>query len=87
MLEQTRQKYIKGVSPLTKGPKEDPPPKPALLNITINLPDLFLECIQELIVQERVPSRSEAIRNALREFLSKEIAFINDLKKMGSKES
>ncbi|MBA7492427.1 hypothetical protein ES702_02977 [subsurface metagenome] len=41
-------------------------------NITINIPDLYDENIQKLIKMDIVPSRSEAIRIALREYLQKE---------------
>lgn len=46
--------------------------KPALRNITINLPHQYDEIIQKLIKIKLIPSRSEAIRTALREFLQKE---------------
>lgn len=41
-------------------------------NITINIPDIYDDNIQLLIKQKLIPSRSEAIRTALREFLHKE---------------
>ncbi|MHA1932162.1 MAG: ribbon-helix-helix domain-containing protein [Promethearchaeota archaeon] len=43
--------------------------KPKMVNITINLPQIYDENIQKLIREKIVPSRSEAIRIALREFL------------------
>ena len=43
--------------------------KPKMVNITINLPEIYDENIQKLIREKIVPSRSEAIRIALREFL------------------
>jgi Arc/MetJ-type ribon-helix-helix transcriptional regulator len=46
--------------------------KPELRNITINLPDQYDEVIQKLIHLKLIPSRSEAIRTALREFLQDE---------------
>ncbi len=46
--------------------------KPVLRNITINLPNQYDEIIQKLIRLKIVPSRSEAIRTALREFLQTE---------------
>lgn len=46
--------------------------KPELRNITINLPDQYDEVIQKLIRLKLIPSRSEAIRTALREFLHDE---------------
>jgi len=43
-----------------------------MTNITINLPDCYEKNIQKLIKMKLTSSRSEAIRNALREFLHKE---------------
>ena len=41
-------------------------------NITINIPDIYDKKIQELIKAKILPSRSEAVRLALREFLHNE---------------
>jgi len=41
-------------------------------NITINIPDIYDINIQKLIKMNVVPSRSEAIRTALREFFRAE---------------
>ncbi|MFX1346500.1 MAG: ribbon-helix-helix domain-containing protein [Promethearchaeota archaeon] len=46
--------------------------KPKMINITINLPEIYDQNIQKLIKMKIVPSRSEAIRIALREFLHNE---------------
>lgn len=46
--------------------------KPKMVNITINLPQIYDQNIQKLIKMKVVPSRSEAIRIALREFLHNE---------------
>lgn len=46
---------------------------------TINLPEKYLDAIQVLIKFERYPSRSEALRTAIREFLEKETDFKDDL--------
>jgi Arc/MetJ-type ribon-helix-helix transcriptional regulator len=46
--------------------------KPKMVNITINLANIYDENIQRLIAMKIVPSRSEAIRIALREYLRKE---------------
>ena len=46
--------------------------KPKMVNITINLPAIYDENIQKLIRLKIVPSRSEAIRIALREYLYNE---------------
>ncbi|MHA2184516.1 MAG: ribbon-helix-helix domain-containing protein [Promethearchaeota archaeon] len=47
-------------------------PKRKMVNITINLPEIYDENIQKLIRMKILPSRSEAIRVALREFLHNE---------------
>ncbi|MEA3248428.1 MAG: ribbon-helix-helix domain-containing protein [Nanoarchaeota archaeon] len=47
--------------------------------ITINLPEKYLAAIQVLNDLGIYPSRSEAIRIALRDFLSKELQFYQDL--------
>ena len=46
--------------------------KTELRNITINLPDQYDDVIKKLIRLKLIPSRSEAIRTALREFLHEE---------------
>jgi len=46
--------------------------KPKMRNITINIPEIYDENIQKLIKMKLIPSRSEAIRVALREFLHNE---------------
>ncbi|MHA1294078.1 MAG: ribbon-helix-helix domain-containing protein [Promethearchaeota archaeon] len=47
--------------------------------ITINLPTRYLTAIQVLNDLGIYPSRSEAIRIALRDFLSKELKMYNEL--------
>lgn len=47
--------------------------------ITINLPEKYLEAIQILQDMNIYPSRSEAIRIALQDFLSNELKMYNDL--------
>jgi Arc/MetJ-type ribon-helix-helix transcriptional regulator len=54
--------------------------KKKMVNITINLPDIYDENIQRLIGMKIVASRSEAIRTALRDFLHNEY---NNLKLLG----
>ena len=46
--------------------------RPTMQNITINIPDIYDVNIQKLIKMNVVPSRSEAIRTALREFFRTE---------------
>lgn len=53
---------------ISKNEKE----KISMKNITINIPDLYDKKIQWLIERKLIPSRSEAIRTALREFLHNE---------------
>ncbi len=47
--------------------------------ITINLPEKYLQAIQILNDMGVYPSRSEAIRIALNEFLAKELKMYKDL--------
>ena len=51
---------------------EEKPVKISMQNITINIPDNYERNIQKLIKMKLLPSRSEAIRTALREFLQRE---------------
>lgn len=46
--------------------------KNPMQNITINIPDIYDFNIQKLIKAKIVPSRSEAIRTAIREFFHEE---------------
>ncbi len=46
--------------------------KISMKNITINIPEIYDKKIQWLIKRKLIPSRSEAIRTALREFLHNE---------------
>ena len=52
---------------------------PKLMNISINYPIIYEEMIQQLISAGLYPSRSEAIRTAIREFLRKDITFYNEI--------
>ncbi len=54
--------------------------KPRMKNITIYIPEIYDDNIQKLIKMKLLPSRSEAIRIALREFLHREY---NNLKILG----
>ena len=47
--------------------------------ITINLPEKYLEAIQTLNDLGVYPSRSEAIRTAVRQFLDDELKMFNNL--------
>jgi Arc/MetJ-type ribon-helix-helix transcriptional regulator len=46
--------------------------KTKMTNITINIPNIYDENIKKLIELKIIPSRSEAIRTALREFIHNE---------------
>ncbi|MBY9002689.1 MAG: ribbon-helix-helix protein, CopG family [Candidatus Lokiarchaeota archaeon] len=46
--------------------------KPRMVNITINIPHLYDENIHKLMDMKIFPSRSEAIRVALKEYLQEE---------------
>ena len=54
--------------------------------ITINLPEKYLDAIQILIDKEIYPSRSEALRIALRDFLANELKLYDDLENSHFKE-
>ena len=54
--------------------------------ITINLPEKYLSAIQTLNDLGIYPSRSEAIRSALRDFLSEELKMDQDLEENKFKE-
>jgi len=43
-----------------------------MVNITINIPEIYDKNIQKLIAMKLVPSRSEAVRIALLEYLQEE---------------
>jgi len=58
------------VNSILPNPKKEK--KRAMQNITINIPDIYDTNIQKLIKMKIVPSRSEAIRMALREFFKNE---------------
>jgi len=60
--------------------KENNKKKKKMVNITINLPEIYDENIKKLISMKIVASRSEAIRTALRDFLHDEY---NNLKLLG----
>lgn len=55
--------------------------------VTINIPDMFVDAIARLTDQGLYPSRSEAIRSALRDFLKNELEMVNALMNMGSKDA
>lgn len=48
-------------------------------NITINYPDIYDKKIKELIQKKIIPSRSEGVRTAIREFLHNEYNYNLDL--------
>jgi len=46
---------------------------------TINLPEQYIESLDYLVDLGYFPSRSESIRQALKQFLSKEQIFVNEI--------
>ena len=65
----SKKKLKQGRGKPSKGKQKKKTP---LKNITINIPDIYDENIQKLIALKVIPSRSEAVRMALRDFLHKE---------------
>ena len=51
---------------------DDDNKKRKMVNITINIPDIYDANIQKLIKMNLLSNRSEAVRIALREYLQKE---------------
>ena len=47
--------------------------------VTINIPDQYLDCIQVLVGLGYYPSRSEAVRQALKRFLTEESKITTDM--------
>jgi len=46
---------------------------------TINVPDSYLDCIEVLINMGFYPSRSEAVRAALKQFLKRDGKFVEEI--------
>ena len=64
--------------------KIKPNRKKHLVNISLNYPNLYDECIKDLVFLGIYPSRSEAIRTAIRQFLQvqyKELELLGFFKK------
>ena len=55
--------------------------------VTINIPNMFVDAIARLTEQGLYPSRSEAIRSALRDFLKGELEMVEELLSMSTKGS
>ncbi|MHA1620436.1 MAG: ribbon-helix-helix domain-containing protein [Promethearchaeota archaeon] len=47
--------------------------------VTINIPDQYLDSIQTMVSLGFYPSRSEAVRQALKQFLVRETEFTDDM--------
>jgi len=47
--------------------------------VTVNLPSIYIDVIDKLLEQRMFPSRSEAIRVAIREFLKSELEMVESL--------
>lgn len=54
---------------------------PPMKIVTINIPDQYLDCIESMVNLGFFPSRSEAVREALKGFLSNESTLNSDLDK------
>ena len=53
---------------------------------TINVPERYLDCIAVLVEMGYFPSRSEAVRQALTQFVSKEVSNFEQLSKENFKD-
>ena len=62
-----------------KSDKKPYPTNPEMINFSINIPKIYKTRIEEGVVKGLYPSRSEAIRVAIREFLYRELKFIKEL--------
>jgi Arc/MetJ-type ribon-helix-helix transcriptional regulator len=49
--------------------------------VTINIPDQYLDCIESMVNLGFYPSRSEAVREALKQFIVRESKFTKDIEK------
>lgn len=59
---------LKGVKDLSEKKKT----KKRMVNITINIPDIYDKNLKKLIKNKIIPNRSEGVRNALRDFFKME---------------
>ena len=53
--------------------------------ITVYIPEAYLESLDLLVIEERFPNRSEAIRTAIRDLIRDEM-LLKDLTKLKKKE-
>jgi Arc/MetJ-type ribon-helix-helix transcriptional regulator len=49
--------------------------------VTINIPDQYLDCIESMVNLGFYPSRSEAVREALKQFIIHEANLSRDMEK------
>jgi len=54
--------------------------------VTVNLPSIYIDAIAKLTEQGMFPSRSEAIRQALRDFLKSELEMVESLLDISEKD-
>ena len=47
--------------------------------VTINIPEPYLDCLKTLVDLGYFPSRSEAVRQALKQFLTREANLVKDI--------
>jgi len=55
--------------------------------VTVNLPSIYIDAIAKLTEQGMFPSRSEAIRSALRNFLKSELEMVESLLDLNENET
>jgi len=53
---------------------------------TVNVPSIYIDALAKLIENGMFPSRSEAIRQALRDFLKVELEMVESLLELSEKE-
>ena len=54
--------------------------KTAMRVVTINIPDSYLDSFKSLIKLDLYASRSQIVRESLKDFLDKELKFTEDIK-------
>lgn len=68
-------RWGKGLNPgqhLPVPSEEETPRQPRMKIVTINIPDQYLDCIESMVDLGFFPSRSEAVREALKQFIFNE---------------
>ena len=68
-IKEEKEQLKKSFEAIIKG---EPDRKKHLINVSLNYPNFYDECIKDMIAVGLYPSRSEAVRTAVRQFLYKE---------------